>query len=633
MPPWKPQPGHGDFADARRLSGPEIALINEWVQGGAQQGVRLEDPHQTTAAETWEFGPPDVVLTMPVAYTLPADGTDIIRSFVIPVGGSRGRFVRALEFHPGNAGVVHHANIKIDASGSSRRLDAEDAAPGFDGSSRDAKFPDGYFLGWTPGQRAHASPEQSWYLPAGADLVVELHLTPTGKPERVQSSIGLFLSDVAPSRTPYMIRLGSQRIDIPANARAYTTNDRYVLPVAVDLLAVQPHAHNLARSMKAVARLPDGHREWLIDIEDWDFRWQDVYRYAAPVHLPQGTVLEMEYTYDNSSSNPRNPHQPPQRVTFGQTSSAEMGDLWLQVVTASDIDRATLDADFAPKMLREDIAGDETTLLTHPNDARLHRDLALCYLDDGRTDDAIAEFERSLALVPSAADQHYELGVVLLKAERFDPAETHFRRAVNLKPDDAESYNGLGAIAYARGNTQAAIRFFRQSAAVRDNAMAHYNLGRTLARDHRLTEAVTEYEAALAIKSDDPDTHVGLGAVLAELGQTAAAIERYREALRLKPNLVSAMTNLAWILATAGNPSVDRPAEAVKLAEEAVRLTESKNAIILDTLAVSYFANGRFDDAIRTARSAVDRAEADHDDATADRLRVRLRSYEEQRPR
>ena len=257
---------------------------------------------------------------MPEPYTLPGEGADTIRSFVIPVPDGRAQFVRAVEFHPGNARVVHHANIKIDSSGSSQRLDAEDAPPGFDGSSRDARFPDGYFLGWTPGQRAHALPGDAWYLPAGTDVVVELHLTPTGKAERVQSSIGLFLSDVPPSRTPFMIRLGSQRIDIPAGAQAYVSTDSYVLPVDVELLAVQPHAHNLARSMKGYARLPSGRREWLIDIADWDFRWQDVYRYAAPVRLPRGTVLEMEYTYDNSSRNPRNPNQPPRRVTFGQTS-------------------------------------------------------------------------------------------------------------------------------------------------------------------------------------------------------------------------------------------------------------------------------------------------------------------------
>jgi tetratricopeptide (TPR) repeat protein len=371
----------------------------------------------------------------------------------------------------------------------------------------------------------------------------------------------------------------------------------------------------------------------LIDIPDWDFRWQDVYRYTAPVHLPRGTVLEMAYTYDNSGSNPRNPNQPPRRVTFGQTSTAEMGDLWLQVATVSEKDRTVLDIDYAPKMLREDIAGDETALLLNPNDARLHRDLALCYFEDGRMDDAIAEFERSLAIEPNAADQHYELGVIQLKASRLDAAATHFRRALELKPDDSESYNSLGAIAYVRGLSDEAIRWFEQSVRARDNALAHYNLGRTLAREHRLDESISQYEMSLAMKADDPDTHVGLGAVLLERGQPTSAVTHFREALRLRPGLVSAMANLAWILSTSSDPSVRQPREAVRLAEEAVRLTNAQNAIVLDTLAVSYFEAGRPDDAIRTARAAVDRALTDNDAATADRLRARLRSYEDQSPR
>ena len=633
MPPWKPQPGHGDFADARRLTDKQISVIEQWAANGAREGDPQERPLATSTSDQWEFGTPDIVATMPDAYTVAPEGADVIRSFVIPVSTTRGRFVRAVEFHAGNARVVHHANIKVDTSGSSRRLDAEDAGPGFDGSSRDARFPDGYFLGWTPGQRAHASPGTAWYLPAGADLVVELHLTPTGKAERVQSSVGLFLADAALARTPYMIRLGSQRIDIPAGVTAYSTSDRYVLPVDVDLLAVQPHAHNLARSIQASARMPDGRREWLIDIQDWDFRWQDVYRYRAPLHLPRGTVLEMQYTYDNSAANPRNPNSPPRRVTFGQTSSSEMGDLWLQVATTTDRDRATLDADYAPKMLREDIAGDETTLRTRPNDARLRRDLALCYLEAGRTDDAIAEFERAVAIEPQAADQHYELAVILLKANRLDAAAAHFHRAIELKPDDAENYNGLGAIAYARGADNEAIRLFQQSVRARDNALAHYNLGRTLARAQRLDDAVAEYEAALRLNADDPDVHVGLGAALTERGLAIAAVTHYREALRIKPDLVTAMSNLAWVLATSTDPAVRQPLEAVPLAEEAVRLTSSKNAVILDTLAVSYFEAGRRAEAIRTARAAVERAVADNDDATANRLRERLRSYEAQNPR
>ena len=629
MPPWKPQPGHGTFADVRRLSDSQIALIQQWVEEGAREGDPAARPPSEVAAREWELGTPDIVLAMPEPYVLASEGPDTIRSFVIPMAAGRGRFVRALEFHPGNVQAVHHANIKIDSSGLSRRLDGEDATPGFDGSSRDARFPDGYFLGWTPGQRARSSPDDAWYLPAGADLIVELHMMPTGKSEHVQSSVGLFLTDVAPIRTPYMIRLGSQRIDIPAGAQAYTSSDSYVLPVDVDVLAVQPHAHNLARSVKGHARLPNGRREWLIDIPDWDFRWQDVYRYADPVRLPRGTVIEMEYTYDNSSSNPRNPNQPPRRVTFGQTSSAEMGDLWLQVATASDNDRAALDADYAPKMLREDIAGDETTLLTNPGDARLRMDLAFCYLAAGRTDDAIAQFERSLAIEPGSAAGHYELGMILLRVKRFDDAAGHFQSAVDVKPDFSESYNSLGAIAYLRGATADAIELFERSVRVRDNAEARYNLGRAFAREQRPEEAITQYSAALRIKPDDPETHAGLAAVLAERGDTRVAVVHYREALRSKADLVGAIADLAWILATSTDASVRQPVEAVRLAEDALRLTSSRNAVVLDTLAVSYFAAGRVDDAIRTSRAAVDLAVADNDTATADQLRLRLRLYED----
>ena len=634
MPPWKPQPGHGEFADVRRLTEAQIAVIRQWAATGTLEGDPVAPAMIATPQhDDWEFGKPDVILAMPEAYKLPAEGADTIRSFVIPIPAGGGRYVRALEFHPGNAKVVHHANLKIDTSGSSRRLDAEDAAPGFDGSSREARFPDGYFLGWTPGQRPHASPGDAWLLPPDADLIVELHLTPTGKPEPVAVSVGLFLTDVAPAQTPSMIRLGSQRIDIPPGVDHYVTTDRYVLPVDVRLLAVQPHAHHLARTMKGYARLPDGRREWLIDIADWDFRWQDVYRYAAPRRLPRGTILEMEYRYDNSSANPKNPNHPPQRVTFGQTSRSEMGDLWLQVATATAADRAALERDYAPKMLREDIAGDETILATHPDDPRLRRDLALCYLEAGRIDDAIAQFERSLELVPHAADQHYELAVVLLKANRLDAAAAHFQRASSLNPDDAESYNGLGAIAYLRGASDEAIRWFQQSLSVHDNPLAHFNLGRTLARVDRRDDAVAQYRIALTMKPGDVDTRVELGAVLVEQGQTREAIALYQDALRLKPDLVSAMTNLAWILATATDSSLRRPLEAVRLASEAVRLTDARNAIILDTLAASYFEAGRRDDAIRTEEIAIDRAVRDHDEATADRLRARLRSYQDQTPR
>ena len=106
-----------------------------------------------------------------------------------------------------------------------------------------------------------------------------------------------------------------------------------MLPVDAEVRAIQPHAHYRARSVRASAALPDGARRPLIDIRNWDFNWQDQYRYAAPFWVPAGTTLEMEYVFDNSDSNLRNPSHPPERVAWGWRSSDEMADVWIQVMT------------------------------------------------------------------------------------------------------------------------------------------------------------------------------------------------------------------------------------------------------------------------------------------------------------
>jgi tetratricopeptide (TPR) repeat protein len=628
MPPWKPRAGRDIFADARFLTDTQFDILRRWASEGAPEGDPADRPPAGIAPREWELGPPDLVAEMPQPYTFPADGADTIRTFVIPVPETRSRYVRVVEFRAGT-NAVHHANIKIDPSRSARRLDADDAPPGFDGGARDARFPEGHFLGWTPGQRPHASIDDGWLLPSGADLVVELHLTPTGKAEVVQARIGLYFSDRPPVRTPYMLRLGSQRIDIPAGAAAYVSTDRYVLPVDVDVLAVQPHAHHLARSVQGYARRPDGGLEWLIDIPDWDFRWQDVYRYQKPVRLPRGAVLEMKFTYDNSNRNPRNPNQPPRRVTFGQTSLSEMGDLWLQVATPTREDRAALDADYAPKMLNEDIAGDETMLAASPRDARLLSDLASLYLAAGRVEEATVQLERAVRIEPDSAAMHYELGTLLLKQQKLDQAAQEFRRAIALKADLSESHNNLGAIEFLRGDVAGAIDSYREALRHRaDNAEARYNLGRALAAANRMGEAIAQYTLALGISADDAETHAGLAAALAIQGDARSAVTHYREALRLDSNLVGALADLAWMLATAADLAVRQPQEAVQLAERAARLTGFKNAVVQDTLAVSYFAAGRPADAIRAAQAALDLASASRDAALANRIAQRLRSYQ-----
>ena len=256
MPPWKPEPGYGhEFVGARRLDPQQIGLIQQWVDGGAVEGDPADLPPPPVVVPGWRLGEPDLIVRLPDPYALPAGGADILRNFVIPAPIREGRYVRAFEFHPGNSRVVHHANIRVDRTRRSRQLDAADRDPGFDGRLTTAEFPDGHFLGWTPGQLPPPLPAgMAWRLDENSDLVVQLHLHPADTPQTVQPSIGLFFTDTPPARTPLMLRLGRQNIDIAPGDRDYVVRDSYVLPVDVDVHAVQPHAHFRARQGEASDR-------------------------------------------------------------------------------------------------------------------------------------------------------------------------------------------------------------------------------------------------------------------------------------------------------------------------------------------------------------------------------------------
>ena len=152
----------------------------------------------------WQLGEPDLVVRMAVPFELPAEGVDVYRNFVIPIPVDRPRWVRGMELQPDNRGVVHHAFMLIDRDGECRRLDAQDAKPGFDGMEAEgAESPDGHFISWQPGKVATAAPEgTAWQLTPGTDLVLQMHMQPPGKCERVQASVGLYFTDEPPTRFP-----------------------------------------------------------------------------------------------------------------------------------------------------------------------------------------------------------------------------------------------------------------------------------------------------------------------------------------------------------------------------------------------------------------------------------------------
>lgn len=471
MPPWKVKPGVSHFVGQRLLTDREIALIDAWVKAGSPQGDAAALPRVPAFADGWLLGKPDLVVKPDGVYTLPALDTDAFRIFAIRIPVTKRTYVTGIEFHPGNPRVVHHANIRIDRTPATRQLDAADPLPGYDGlMPRSAEYPDGHFLGWTPGQVAPlVQPDLAWTLEPGSDLVVQLHLQPTGAVEEVLPEIGLYFSNTAPKRTPTILRLGSQGIDIPPGEQRYVIRDSYVLPVDVQLLAVQPHAHYRAREIHGVATLPDGTERVVMHITDWDFRWQHVYREQTPIPLPKGTRLSMQYTYDNSSTNVRNPELPPTRVFWGQRSRDEMGDLWFQLLASTESDRARINAEITAKMSGEDIVGYETMLKASPSDPELHDDVALLYLGLGFVANAVRHFQASAALRPDSPNSYFNLGTALAQAGRLDESSTAFKRALALRPDYGLAHGNLGRVLLVKGDVGEALKHFQEAVRLEPN--------------------------------------------------------------------------------------------------------------------------------------------------------------------
>ncbi len=348
MPPWKPAAGYGHFQGERRLTDAQIAKLQAWAAAGAPEGDPAALPKPPQFTQDWQLGRPDLVAQMPAPFTVPADGADLYRCFVIPLPIDAQKYVRAIEFHAGNAQPVHHALMFLDPMHIARRKGASYSCfgtPGF--------LPEGSLGGWTPGAGPIVMPPgTATTVLKDTDLVVQLHFHPTGKAEQVRASIGLYFTAAKPTRHLMDIPLVSRHIDIPAGATAYKASDYFELPVDVEAVGIIPHAHYICKDMKGWATLPGGRKQWLIWIRDWDFNWQEQYRYAPPLKLPAGTLLEMEFTYDNSDANPRNPNHPPERVQWGPESTDEMAGLHLNVIPAPGADIEELTQSLWGKLVR-----------------------------------------------------------------------------------------------------------------------------------------------------------------------------------------------------------------------------------------------------------------------------------------
>lgn len=327
MPPWRAKIGHGHFLDERRLTEKEIELIQQWADAGAPRGDEADMPPLPEFPSGWRLGTPDLVVEAPAFVTVPADGPDIFHHWVMPIEIPEGKTLVGFEFHPGNPAVVHHAVLGLDSTGGSRRRDAETPEPGYRSSGSIEGSMSAFVGVWTPGVTPRFYPDNvGLKVTESTDLLLQLHLHPSGKEEADKSSVGLYFSDKPADelKTQSMFITGSLIIDIDPGDDNYQVKSSVTLPVDLTLTSVFPHLHLIGKDVSVVATLPDGEEMPLITIDDWNFYWQDIYTYKKPVLLPKGTKVDLVAHYDNSADNPFNPNSPPEKVLFGNDSDDEM---------------------------------------------------------------------------------------------------------------------------------------------------------------------------------------------------------------------------------------------------------------------------------------------------------------------
>ncbi|MDB4967376.1 MAG: Tetratricopeptide 2 repeat protein [Myxococcales bacterium] len=420
MPPWK---ATGDLAytNARRLGDGEIETLRRWAEAGAPLGDAAAVPPAPAFASGWQLGTPDAVVEMP-AYELRAGGPDDYRNFVVRAPVATTKWVVAWELRA-NGRAIHHAIVNLDRNGFARKRDREDGRVGYPGMEPgDVQSPDGFYLVWTPGQTpTPAVAGQAWRIDGDTDLVMQLHMQPTGKVESVHPTLALYFTDAAPTVSRMTWRIGDGRIDIPPG-EAFTLRDDSWLPVDVELLTLFPHLHYLGRTVRVWATTPDGVERPLLAIDDWDPAWQEKYVLAQPMRVPAGSTLSMALGYDNSEANPRNPNRPPVRVHTGERSVDEMGNVTFELRLATEGDKVKLRE---TKYRRE---------LSRGGGARAHYNLGNTLAEQGRFADAVAAYRRAVELAPSLVPARANLGRALLMSGDVKGAMAEFEGALKLDP-------------------------------------------------------------------------------------------------------------------------------------------------------------------------------------------------------
>jgi tetratricopeptide (TPR) repeat protein len=341
-------------------------------------------------------------------------------------------------------------------------------------------------MGWQPGKNPSRYRDgMSWSLLPGSDLVLQLHLQHSGKEELVSPAVAFYFTNQPPTRYPTKICVRSLEMDIPPEQKEYAVTKSFKLSSAVDVLGILPHAHYLARQVESYALFPDGRKQWLLLITNWNFNWQGDYVYKNPVSLPAGSTLQMRFVYDNSSENPKNPSNPPRRVRYGLQTTDEMAELWLQILPKSPQDAELLEKALARHAAEDGIAFGKIALEKNPSDSAAYYQIGTSWLLLGGYTNALMNLQKSVDLKPTP-EAYYHMGIALEQLKKDYPARMQYERALELDPSYTRARYNLGVLFLKHGEFPDAEKHFREVLRVKPEdsmASAKLELTRKLARE------------------------------------------------------------------------------------------------------------------------------------------------------
>ena len=336
MPPWKANPDYQHYLDENYLTDEEITKIGAWVDAGSPYGSAVEEPSFPDFPVGSALGTPDLVLSFATKHIHKGNNKDEYRYFVIPTHLIENKKIKAIELRPGNTKIVHHALFFEDTSGQYKAADDSTPEYGFLPNSNldvDNVIQRDQYPGYVPGQKPRYYPDgMAQNMTKNSDLVIQMHYAPYPIDQEDSSSVNIFFADEnevvnrnvgSKIMLPFDLVGGAFTFFIGPNQKK-TFEGIWTLTQDLSFIGVFPHMHLLGRNWRVWFERPDGSKENLIKIDDWDFNWQGGYYFKQFMIAPKGTKVHAVAEYDNTTSNPNNPTNPPKVVSWGENTTDEM---------------------------------------------------------------------------------------------------------------------------------------------------------------------------------------------------------------------------------------------------------------------------------------------------------------------